>query len=124
MQIRRKDDRSAISYLHYLGQNGSNGNQQNGMNIYVGNLAPEVTEADLRETFAQFGTITDVKVVKDYESGLSRGFGFIEMPAPGEAKSAIKNLDGTTLKGNVVKVSTARRNRNPQTNLSQNNGSY
>ena len=78
------------------------------MNIYVGNLSHDVTEDDLREAFESYGTITSVKVIKDRFSGESRGFGFIEMPASAEAKSAMDELDGTELKGKTIIVNEAR----------------
>lgn len=78
------------------------------MNIYVGNLSQSVTEDDLREAFESYGTITSVKVIKDKFSGESRGFGFIEMPASAEARSAMEALDGTELKGKAISVNEAR----------------
>ncbi len=78
------------------------------MNIYVGNLSPEVTEDDLREAFESFGQVTSVKVIKDRFTGEPRGFGFIEMPAKQEAKSAMDGLNTTELKGKPIIVNEAR----------------
>lgn len=78
------------------------------MNMYVGNLSKEVTEDDLREAFEAFGKITSVKIVKDKFSDESRGFGFVEMPAIKEAKSAMENLNGTELKEKNITVNEAR----------------
>lgn len=108
MQITRKDDRNNLSYFHHYGVNNPTKTTVRKLNIYVGNLAREVTEEDLRETFSAYGKITDVKVIKDRESGEPKGFGFVEMPALSEARSAIKNLNGTILKGQTVKVSVAK----------------
>jgi RNA recognition motif-containing protein len=109
MQITRKDDMSNnFSYFHHYGVNNQTKAVTNKLNIYVGNLAFDVTEEDLRKTFSTYGKITDVKVIKDRESGEPRGFGFVEMPAAAEARSAIKNLNGTELKGQTVKVSVAK----------------
>jgi len=58
------------------------------MNIYVGNLSPEVTEEDLQQAFESYGNVESVKIIKDRYSGKSRGFGFVEMPAKAEAQSA------------------------------------
>ena len=78
------------------------------MNIYVGNLSDEVTEADLRQAFEAFGQVESAAVVKDRYSGESKGFGFVEMPAKGEGVSAINGLNGKELKGRTLKVNEAR----------------
>ena len=59
------------------------------MNIYVGDLAREATEDELREAFAAFGDVTSCNVIKDRYSGESRGFGFVEMSNNTEAKAAM-----------------------------------
>ena len=82
------------------------------MNIYVGNLALNVTEEDLRQAFEAFGEVTSAKIIKDKYSGESRGFGFVEMPAGAEAQSAIQGLNGKELKGLMLKVNEARPQRN------------
>jgi RNA recognition motif-containing protein len=78
------------------------------MNIYVGNLSHEVTEEDLKQAFEGFGKVESVNIIKDRYSGESRGFGFVEMPAKGEAESAINDLNGKDLKGRALNVSEAR----------------
>jgi RNA recognition motif-containing protein len=78
------------------------------MNIYVGNLSPEVTEEDLQGAFEAFGQVTSVNVIKDKYSGRSRGFGFVEMPAKAEAQAAIDGLNGKELKGQTLTVNEAR----------------
>ena len=78
------------------------------MNIYVGNLAYEVTEDDLRTVFAPFGDVTAVTVVRDRFSWVSRGFGFVEMPAQAAAQAAIDGLHGQALKGQTLNVNEAR----------------
>jgi len=80
------------------------------MNIYVGNLSFEVTEADLHTTFSGFGEVVSVKVITDQYSGKSKGFGFVEMPNEQEAFEAIDKLNDTELDGSqiVVKVSVPR----------------
>jgi RNA recognition motif-containing protein len=78
------------------------------MNIYVGNLSPEVTDEDLQQAFETFGQVTSVNVIKDKFSGVSRGFGFVEMPAKAEAQAAIDGLNGTQLKGQTLNVNEAR----------------
>ena len=81
------------------------------MNIYVGNLAHEVTEDELREAFEAFGEVTSAKVITDRISGESRGFGFVEMPVDDKAKEAMSGLNGTDLKGREIKVNEARPRR-------------
>lgn len=78
------------------------------MNIYVGNLSPEVSEEDLRAAFEAYGQTTSVKVIKDRFTGEPRGFGFIEMPDQQEAKSAMESLNGSELKGKPIIVNEAR----------------
>ncbi len=78
------------------------------MNIYVGNLSSEVTEEDLQQAFEAFGKVTSAKVIKDKFTGVSRGFGFVEMHTKNEAKSAIEGLNGTELKGQTLNVNEAR----------------
>ncbi len=78
------------------------------MNVYVGNLAREVTEDDLREAFEAFGQVASVSIITDKYSGESRGFGFVEMPSQAEARAAIEGLDGQDLKGRDLKVNEAR----------------
>ena len=78
------------------------------MNIYVGNLSSEVTEEDLQQTFEAFGKVSSAKVIKDKFTGVSRGFGFVEMHTKTEAKTAIEGLNGTELKGQTLNVNEAR----------------
>ncbi len=78
------------------------------MNIYVGNLSFNVTEADLREAFAAYGQVASVSIIKDKFSGESRGFGFVEMPSNTEAQAAIAGLNGKPLKGRELRVNEAR----------------
>ena len=82
-----------------------------GMNIYVGNLAREVTEDELREAFEAFGEVSSAKIITDRISGESRGFGFVEMPVDDKAKEAMSGLNGTDLKGREIKVNEARPRR-------------
>jgi len=78
------------------------------MNIYVGNLAYQVTEDDLRSAFAPYGEVASVALVKDKFSGESKGFAFVEMPVQAQAEEAIKRLDGQALKGRDIRVNQAR----------------
>lgn len=78
------------------------------MNIYVGNLSYRATEDDLRQAFEMYGEVASVAIVKDRDTGRSKGFGFIEMPDDGEAQEAIDGLDGTELVGRAITVNQAR----------------
>ncbi len=78
------------------------------MNIYVGNLASQVTEDDLRKAFEAFGQVESANIIKDKFSGESRGFGFVQMPGKQEAQSAIEKMNGTDLMGRTVTVNEAR----------------
>jgi RNA recognition motif-containing protein len=78
------------------------------MNIYVGNMSFDVTEADLRSAFEAFGSVTSVNIIKDQYSGQPRGFGFVEMPSASEGQAAIVGLNGKDLMGRTLNVNEAR----------------
>jgi RNA recognition motif-containing protein len=78
------------------------------MNIYVGNLSYEATEDDLREAFSAFGQVASANIIKDRDTGRSRGFGFVEMPNQQEAQAAIAGLNGKDLKGRALNINEAR----------------
>jgi len=78
------------------------------MNIYVGNLAHQATEDDLRQAFEAFGQVESATIIKDKFSGESRGFGFVEMPSKTEAQNAITEMNGKDLLGRAVSVNEAR----------------
>jgi len=78
------------------------------MNLYVSNISPETNEIDLREVFSEFGEVVGVKIVKDIETGMPRGFGFVEMADKFSAFDAIDNLDCTFLKGQIIAVKEAK----------------
>ena len=78
------------------------------MNIFIGNLSYNVTEEDLRHAFEAFGQVASATVIKDEQSGRSKGFGFVEMPVQAEAQSAIEVLNGKPLKGRTITVNEAR----------------
>jgi RNA recognition motif-containing protein len=78
------------------------------MNIFIGNLSFNVTEGDLRQAFEAFGQVASATVIKDKQSGRSKGFGFVEMPVQTESQSAIEVLNGKALKGRTITVNEAR----------------
>jgi len=77
------------------------------MNIFVGNLAADVTDDDLKQAFAAHGQVASASVIKDRDSGQVRGFGFVEMPNDDEARAAVAALNETDLKGKPLRVSEA-----------------
>jgi RNA recognition motif-containing protein len=81
------------------------------MNIFIGNLSYNVTEEDLKQAFEVFGEVETVKLIKDYSTGRSKGFGFVEMSDNAAGQSAIDGLNDKQLKGRSVKTNTARRPR-------------
>ncbi len=81
------------------------------MNIYVGNLAPDTTEDELRQAFAEHGQVVSAKIIKDRYTFESRGFGFVEIPNKAQATEAIDKLNGTELRGNILRVNEARPRR-------------
>ncbi len=78
------------------------------MNIFISNLSYNVTEGDLRQAFEAFGQVMSATVIKDKQSGRSKGFGFVEMPVQAEAQSAIAALNGQAFKGRTITVNEAR----------------
>jgi RNA recognition motif-containing protein len=80
--------------------------------IYVGNLSYRTDEGALRDTFGEFGNVTDVHIVTDRETGRSRGFAFVEMPDDGEANTAIEQMNGKELEGRTLTVNEARPREN------------
>lgn len=78
--------------------------------IYVGNLPYSTTEDDLTNAFASFGEIVNIKLIKDRETGRSKGFAFIEFSQSDEANNAL-SFNGTSLDGRAVKVSIAEDRR-------------
>ncbi|MDE5095061.1 MAG: RNA-binding protein, partial [Trichodesmium sp. St11_bin5] len=78
------------------------------MSIYVGNLSYDVTQDDLSEVFAEYGTVKRVQLPTDRETGRPRGFGFVEMNSDTEEQKAIDALDGAEWMGRDIKVNKAK----------------
>ncbi len=78
------------------------------MRIYVGNLAYETTEDELRTAFAAFGAVDSVSIVTDRDSGRSKGFAFVEMPNIAEGQAAINGLNGKQIRERTLTVNAAR----------------
>ncbi|OGO07201.1 MAG: hypothetical protein A2Y61_04555 [Chloroflexi bacterium RBG_13_60_13] len=77
------------------------------MKIYVGNLASETSDDDLRREFEAFGKVETTSIVRDRSSGQPRGFAFIEMPTKAEGEAAITGLKGKMLNGRTLDISEA-----------------
>jgi len=78
------------------------------MRIYVGNLAYQVTEAELQAAFEAHGEVESANIITDRDSGRSKGFGFVEMPDSEQAKTAMEALNGTELGDRAITVNEAR----------------
>ena len=83
--------------------------------LYVGNLSHSTTEDDLRTLFAQAGAVKSVTIIKDRDTGRSKGFGFVEMESAEDAQSAINKFHGTQFQDRTLTVNIARpREERPQ----------
>src|SRR5690606_18824191 len=76
--------------------------------IYVRNLPYSVTDSSLKSNFAEFGSVSSAKVMMDRETGVSKGFGFVEMASAEVAQAAITALNGMSVDGRSIVVSLAR----------------
>ena len=82
------------------------------MNLYVGNLDYDTTEDELRQTFAAYGQVSSVKIIKDRDTFRSRGFGFVEIANKAQAMQAIEELNGSQLGNNTITVNEAKPKNN------------
>ena len=78
------------------------------MNIYVGNLSYGLTEEALRAAFAAHGQVDSARIIKDRETGQSKGFGFVEMSTEAEAQAAISKLNDQSFEGRKLLVNVAK----------------
>jgi RNA recognition motif-containing protein len=76
--------------------------------LYVGNLSYDTTTEKLREVFSEYGTVESVAIITDRQSGVSRGFAFVEMSSAAEAKDAMQALNGKQLEGRTLVVNEAK----------------
>ncbi len=92
------------------------------MNIYVGSLHYDTSEANLKELFSEFGEVTSAKIITDKMSGRSKGFGFVEMSVDSEAKKAIEDLNGVEYDGRTITVNESiERKDAPRRDFGSNN---
>ncbi len=78
------------------------------MRIYVGNLSYESSEDDLQEVFGAHGQVESVTIIRDRDTGRSKGFGFVEMPSSDEAQASITEMNGKDYQGRPLTVNEAR----------------
>ncbi len=77
------------------------------MKLLIRNLARTTTEAELRNLFEPYGAVQSCTLIIDKVTGISKGFGFVEMPKQGDAKAAMKNLNATDVAGSRIRVKKA-----------------
>ena len=87
--------------------------------IFIGNLSSIVADSDLREWFQQYGTVNSAQIIKDRDTGRSRGFGFVEMARDHEAQAAIAALNGQEMHGRAVTVNEAKPRTEPARGLAR-----
>ncbi len=76
--------------------------------LFVGSLPWAVDSAQLEQLFSQYGKVVSAQVLKDRETGRSRGFGFVEMSSEEEAQKAVEALNGSDMEGRKIVVNVAR----------------
>jgi RNA recognition motif-containing protein len=79
-----------------------------GKRLYVGNLGYDISDTELEQLFAAFGTVRSAQVIADRDTGRSKGFGFVEMGNDQEAAAAITGLNGKEVAGRALTVNEAR----------------
>ena len=86
------------------------------MTLYISSLSPKISEAALKELFLKVGSVASIKLVRDRNTGGSRGFAYIEMPIESEAQAAIEQLNNTEMGGKLISIKEARpREEKPRT---------
>lgn len=101
-------DRSPFARDDFDENNNWRRQKRDDMNIYVGNLSYDVSEATLRKAFEEYGTVESARLITDRDSGRPKGFGFVEMGNQSEAQQAIAALNGKELEGRAINVNEAR----------------
>lgn len=92
------------------------------MNIYVSNLGFTVKDEDLKELFTSYGEVKSAKIINDRVTGLSRGFGFVEMTDDTAANTALSQLNGTAVDGKTMRVAEAKEREGSGLQTGSNNG--
>ncbi|AEB09166.1 RNA recognition motif domain-containing protein [Desulfobacca acetoxidans] len=78
------------------------------MKLYVGNLPHQMSESELQDLFSEAGYVVSAKIITDRQTGLPRGFGFVEMETKAEGAKAISMINGRTVEGRFLTVNEAR----------------
>jgi RNA recognition motif-containing protein len=94
------------------------------MKIFVGNLSYQVTEDELRQEFAAYGTVNSASIVTDRYDNRPKGFAFVEMPTKSEAEAAIAGLNGKMLQDKGITVNEARPKSDSRGSISNRRGSF
>lgn len=81
------------------------------MKLYIGNLTPTISEADIEKMFTEIDTPTSIKLIKDRYTGESRGFAFVEFSSEQKGQEAIRQFDGQSMNGQTLTVNQARERR-------------
>ena len=109
MELRFRDDSKPEVREQAASETGiERKNNMSNSKLYVGNMAFATTESDLRDEFSKFGTVSDVYVAMDKFTGRARGFAFVTMSTPEEAKLAIEKMHGQSVGGRALTVNEAR----------------
>ncbi len=82
--------------------------------LFVGNLPFSVDDVDLESSFSDYGTVVSAVVIRDSETGRSRGFGFVEMEDGEMAEAAVQGMDGFEIDGRCLRVNEAQPKSNPE----------
>ena len=77
------------------------------MKLLIRNIARSMTESELQSLFEPFGSVQSCSLVMDKDTGESKGFGFVEMPKQGDAKAAMKSINGKEIAGSKIRVKKA-----------------
>ena len=85
------------------------------MKLLIRNLSRATTVEELRALFEAHGVVQSCNLVTDRNTGVSKGFGFVEMPRPGDAKAAMKTLNGKQIAGSMIRVKKAEQKKIPDT---------
>jgi RNA recognition motif-containing protein len=94
------------------------------MNIFVAGLSYQITDADLKELFEEYGDVSSAKIITDRETRRSKGYGFVEMPNDGEGNRAIEELNDAEYDGRTLSVSVARPRTENDRPRNNNRGGY
>jgi len=93
--------------------------------MYVGNLSFDVTQSQLQDMFAPYGSVQSAQLISDRETGRSKGFGFVEMSSDKEAEAAISGMNGQMVDGRALTVNEAKpKEARPRTSDSSYGRSY